>query len=214
MYESGSFVYTTSYDQFSAGILVKRNLYKRFGFATGYNFSRNYMEINLFSKNPVNSFWATNIYSHSIPLYVDYKYESVKLPGKYLIVRGGGGIDFINFEYMTFGMYNYETLFSAVFKYGLFYTIYQPVYPVPFAQVFVCFGDKIGKHGNIQVGVGYKYILSTYTGEMYYYFKNLNSTNDATEETFTLDKSVSEINFQITYAFDLCKKKMPDLVPK
>jgi hypothetical protein len=104
-------------------------------------------------------------------------------------------------------MYAEETVLTVKFKYGLFYTVYPPENPIPFLQASLGFGDQLGKYGNISMSLGYKYLLSYYTYEIYYYFDNTADVNPPLEETFSLAQNISEIHLQIAYSFGIKKKQ-------
>jgi hypothetical protein len=206
MFQKNTYAYTRTYNHLDFGLLVSANLFKRVSLVSGYTFNRRYLEVNLFSNNPVNSFSGTKIYTNSIPLLLEYKYEPKIFPGKYMIIRGGGGIEFNTFEHQTFGFFNNEYVLSVTYRYGLLYTIYPPKNPVPFLQGYLGFGDHIGKNGNIGIGMGYKYLLSKYNYEMYYYFNNYIS--QPVVETFTISKKISELSINVSYSFGMnCIRK-------
>lgn len=205
LFQKNTFAYThTSYHGIG-GVTASMNISKQFSIISGYDFSYRYLEVNLFANNPVNSFTGSKLYTHSIPVMLEYKFERTSFGGKSIIFRAGGGLEIFTPEYKLFGMYNSETVFSVTYKYGLFFTMIPPKNPIPFLQGYIGFGDHLGKNGNISIGAGYKLLLSKFKYEMYYYFQNSNSPE--VEQTFPITTTVSELSIDFAYTFGLSKRK-------
>jgi len=203
--QKNTYVYSLSSYHFNAGFDVSMKVSKNLSLLTGYDFSYRYLEVNLFSNNPVNSFSGTDIYTNSIPLLLEYRYENPSWSGKSVFVRAGGGLEAYSPEYSVFGTYATENISTLSFKYGLFYTIDTPKNPLPFIQGSIGFGDKLGKNGNISLGLSYKLLLSDFSYNLYYYFSDY--TNPPVESTFTLKQKLSDISIDAAYSFGFNKRR-------
>lgn len=195
---NNTYAYTNTVFQTEFGIEAMYKLNKSFGLGLGYDFSYRFMEVNLFTGNPVSSFSGTKIYTHDVPLFFEYRKNLKSGTNRAIVARIGGGIEFFEPEYIEFGRTADETIFTTTFRYGLYYTMYTPKDPIPFLQAYVGILEGFGPKANFGLGIGYKYLLSSFEFELYNYFKNFNSPPAIIGYT-RINRNLSDISLRLTY---------------
>lgn len=195
---NNTYAYTNTGFQTEFGFEAMYKLNKSFGLGLGYDFTYRYLEVNLFTGNPVSSFTGTKIFTHDIPLFFEYRKNFKSGTNRALVARLGGGVEFFESEYFEFGRTSDETIFTTTFRYGLYYTMYTPKDPIPFLQAYIGILEGFGPKANFGIGVGYKYLLSNFEFELYNYFKNFNSPPAIIGYT-RISRKLSDISLRLTY---------------
>lgn len=201
----GTFVSTNTFYKTNIGIEAKYKLKNNWSLVGGYDFSYRYLQVSLLAANPDPLFTGGKTFAHEIPLLLEYSFVNKKLPNKSLICRLGGGISFFESQYTEFGTVDYDTVFTSVYKYALFYTLYPPKDPIPFLQAYVGIGEYFPHFGNIKLGLAFKYYLADFEHEIYYYFNN--SVSPSQKSIAVEARKAFSLHLDIAYSFALNKKR-------